>query len=214
MRASRFPNLYRWLRLLLAGLILAAVLTQGWESITAGGVKLLRYFSYFTVQSNLLLAGLFAWKALRPTGDSAHPVLPILRAGAVLYLLITGIVYSLLLADLPEIARAVIPWTDFVMHKLAPLAALADWLLDAPGRKLHPRQAWCALAYPLTYALLSLLRGALTGWYPYPFLKPTQPGGWLAVALTCLVITLASLPLHALVIWLGRKFDVHKTAGV
>jgi hypothetical protein len=42
----------------------------------------------------------------------------------------------------------------------------------------------------LAFLFLSLLRGAITGWYPYPFLNPSQPGGWLAVGVVSGIILL------------------------
>jgi hypothetical protein len=37
------------------------------------------------------------------------------------------------------------------------------------------------LIYPLAWVAFSLVRGVLTGWWPYPFLDPTGPAGWLGV---------------------------------
>jgi hypothetical protein len=36
---------------------------------------------------------------------------------------------------------------------------------------------WWALIYPLAWVGFSLVRGAMTGWWPYPFLDPTGPNG-------------------------------------
>lgn len=41
--------------------------------------------------------------------------------------------------------------------------------------------------YPLAYLAFSLTRGALVGWYPYPFLDP-RPNGYLTVAVISLII--------------------------
>ncbi|WP_309620738.1 Pr6Pr family membrane protein, partial [Salinibacterium sp.] len=48
-----------------------------------------------------------------------------------------------------------------------------DWLLS-PGR---PALRWTGLRYvviyPLAWVAFTMLRGAATGWFPYPFLEPS-----------------------------------------
>jgi hypothetical protein len=39
-----------------------------------------------------------------------------------------------------------------------------------------------ALAFPSAYLAYVILRGADTGWYPYPFLNPAHVGGYAGVA--------------------------------
>lgn len=39
------------------------------------------------------------------------------------------------------------------------------------------------MIYPLAWTVLTLIRGALDGWYPYPFLDPAN-GGYGAVVTT------------------------------
>ena len=46
------------------------------------------------------------------------------------------------------------------------------------------------LAFPLVWTGLTLVRGAIDGWYPYPFLDPVN-GGYGTVAVTVVAITLA-----------------------
>lgn len=39
------------------------------------------------------------------------------------------------------------------------------------------------MIYPLAWTVLTVIRGALDGWYPYPFLDPAN-GGYGAVVTT------------------------------
>ena len=39
------------------------------------------------------------------------------------------------------------------------------------------------MIYPLAWTVLTLIRGALDGWYPYPFLDPAN-GGYGALVTT------------------------------
>jgi len=65
------------------------------------------------------------------------------------------------------------------MHVWIPIFILLDWLLS-PGRL---RLLWTGLRiviiYPVVWLAFTLIRGAFTGWYPYPFLEPST--GWLSV---------------------------------
>ncbi|MES5819583.1 Pr6Pr family membrane protein [Streptomyces sp. RG80] len=142
-----------------------------------------RVLSYFTIQSSILLALVLtvsakrAWSARRP--------LPAALTGAtLLYVLISGSVYHLLLADaaspfsLTGGATAPTGWqalTNHVLHTAVPIAAVVDWLfLTAPGR-FHLRQAATWLFFPLAYLAFSFTRGELIlpgtpARYLYPFL--------------------------------------------
>lgn len=139
--------------------------------------------SYFTIQSNILLALVFtlaarrAWTARRPLPSA-------LTGATLLYITITGLVYHLLLtgASTPfSMTGGTTPPTGWqwisnqILHTAVPVAALLDWLLlTTPGR-LHLRQAPTWLLYPLAYLAFSLGRGELImpgtpGRYLYPFL--------------------------------------------
>ncbi len=139
-----------------------------------------RLFSYFTVQSNLLLAIVFAWSAHRAW--TARPALaPRITGGALLYISITGLVFHFVLSNdasgfaMTSQRTPLESVANHLLHTATPLAAALDWLLlTAPGGFLV-RQAWQWLAYPLLYLPFALIRGALLtpgtdGRYPYPFL--------------------------------------------
>ncbi|MFF4504745.1 Pr6Pr family membrane protein [Streptomyces sp. NPDC001401] len=139
--------------------------------------------SYFTIQSNILLALVFtlaarrAWTARRPLPSA-------LTGATLLYITIAGLVYHLLLTNTSSpfsMTGGTTPPTGWqwisnqILHTAVPIAALLDWLLlTAPGR-LHLRQAPTWLLYPLAYLVFSLGRGELIlpgtpGRYLYPFL--------------------------------------------
>jgi len=69
-----------------------------------------------------------------------------------------------------------------VLHKIFPIAIVVDWLLDPPLRMITIRQAAYWLVYPLAWVAYSMIRGGLTGRYPYPFLDPAN-GDYGTVAL-------------------------------
>ncbi|MDE2483072.1 MAG: Pr6Pr family membrane protein [bacterium] len=166
-------TLLRWM---LAVLTAVAILVQGAWSVLHGA-SLWNFVSFFTIESNLV-----AIVAL------VVPGAPLLRGAATLYITITGIVYVLLLSGLEASLQTTIPWVNIVVHYVTPVALLLDWVLEPAALALPLVQVvmrW--LVYPIAYLAYSLVRGALVGWYPYPFLDPGH-GGYLTVARISLVI--------------------------
>ncbi|MEC5179728.1 Pr6Pr family membrane protein [Arthrobacter sp. CG_A4] len=84
------------------------------------------------------------------------------------YMTITGIVYSLLLSDVE--VNTPIPWVNVVLHFTIPTVMVIDWLVDLPRIRVSLRESLIWLAFPLLYLVYSLLRGPIVGWYPHPFL--------------------------------------------
>ena len=201
--SSLLPLRLRLSRLLFALLALAAVVAQGWHSVVILGMPATHYLSFFTVQSNLLTAGVLllggvgtAW--LSPVRSD------VLRGATVLYLVITWVVYALLLHELPEVKAMMVPWADAVLHAIVPLWVVVDWQLVPPstGLTFHRARAW--LLYPCAYMIYSLIRGALVQWYPYPFLNPAQPGGVGALLGYCTGISLFGLLFAGVIVKAGQ----------
>lgn len=184
---------------------IAAQLNQSLANWTAAGVtnlalSVVNFFSFFTVESNVLtvvvcLVGAFFLIA-RKSGDD-----PVwfngLRAAVATYMVVTGIVYNLLLRGIELPQGTTVPWSNEVLHVVAPLWMLIDWLL-APGRRELPWKAILGIvAFPLVWVVYTLARGPLTPdemraesfWYPYPFLNPNlSENGYLSVAFYVLLI--------------------------
>ncbi len=51
-----------------------------------------------------------------------------------------------------------------------------DWLIDPPRMRVTRRKALRWLIFPVVYFGYTLIRGAITGWYPYPFLNVAAKG--------------------------------------
>lgn len=177
------------------------------------------FFSYFTIESNLLAAiVLLIGAGYALAGRLPDPTwFAILRACAATYMAITGIVYNLLLRGLPVTGAGADahPWTNEVMHVIGPVFLVADWLF-APGRpRLDWRRVWVILAFPIAWVAYTLVRGplvfdqvrAIETWYPYPFLNPArQENGYLGVSFWVIVIAFAFAVVAVLVVWVSRRW--------
>lgn len=65
------------------------------------------------------------------------------------------------------------------------------------------------MIYPLTYLFYVLIRGALIGWYPYPFLNPANVGGYLGVLVYIISIIGLFLLISVIIILLGNKLKLN-----
>lgn len=161
------------------------------------------FFSFFTIQSNLLgVVALFAL-VLVPRARRTS-LFDGARTAVVLYMAITGVVFALLLSGLQEELQTTVSWVDFVVHKLMPVVLVADWLLDPPRHRL-PRVAVLAwLAYPLTWLAYTLVRGEAEGWYPYPFVDVTKLG-YDGVLVRSVALAAGFALAGAGLLWLGNR---------
>ena len=166
------------------------------------------FFSYITVEICLVAAVvLLIGAVLLARSDGPEPRwYAWLRAGVVSSMVVVGVVYNLLLrGTVVTGAGAPQEWTNEVMHVVAPLALIVDWLF-APGRR---RLSWAVvpgiLVFPVAWFVYTMVRAPLVydqmkheqTWYPYPFLDPRLadppfiPGGMIAVV--CYVLALTAL---------------------
>lgn len=191
-------------------LVVVAIVVQMATNIGAGTFNPTRFFAFFTILSNLFGVAVFLALAVRwraPRSDT----LDLLRGGAAAYLTVTFIVVIWLLsgADL----QVAIPWVDVVLHKLFPAIVVADWLLDPPATRLTYRAGLRWLAYPVAWVTLTLVRGAVEGWYPYPFLDPAN-GGYGSVAFYVVAILIGFVAISAVTMWLGNAMRGRRSVAV
>lgn len=194
------------LRILLALLVLAAIITQITDQIQHDAFEPARYFGFFTIQSSLMNVLMLAVGGVLALRRAAEPEpMARVRMSTLVYAVITGVVYNLLLRNLPpDGSFSGIDWPNEVLHVWAPAFLVLDWLL-APGRPaLAWRRIWFALIYPLAWLVFALVRGGLTDWWTYPFLNPAGPGGWPSVLLHIVVIAVAVIGISAAAIGLSR----------
>ena len=133
------------------------------------------FFSFFTIQSNILAATMLAVTAL-VRADERSRLFDALRGAATFYITITFVVFALFLSGLQEELDTHIAFTNFVVHYLIPVVLLVDWFIDPPRHRLGLRIALAWLAYPLAWFAYTLVRGSSTDWYPYPFVDVTRHG--------------------------------------
>ncbi len=167
------------------------------------GYSVVNFFGYFTNLSNIFAASVLLMSALSsitrriPTATN-----DIVRGSSVVCMAVVGIVFSVLLRD--EDVGTLLPWVNAVAHYVMPVVVVLDWCVQQPKTLLVLRQTVYWLIAPSVYVGYSIIRGAIVGWYPYPFFDPAKSGGYGGVAVYCLAILVLFLVLCWLVMTAGN----------
>lgn len=152
-------------------------------------IRLVRFFSYFTIQSNLLAMGTAALLVARPDRDG--PAWRVARVAALVGITVTAVVYIAALRPLAH-QRGVAWFTNVTFHYVVPLMTIGGWLLFGPRPRIDRVSLLRHLAWPVGYLAWVLAFGAGTTWYPYPFFNAARVG-YPRTLLAALVITLVLL---------------------
>ncbi len=198
------------LRIIAAAVILTAIIAQLMHSLSFDlpdvSFFFVNFFSFFTIQSNVLAAVSLlvgAWFCFTRPRDPAWFSLAL--AATVTYMATTGVVYNLLLRQVSLDQASTLGWSNEILHLVAPIYMVLVWLFS-PGRTpVAWNQLWIIAVYPVLWSLYTMVRGALVNWYPYPFLNPGQPGGYGAVVIYIIAIASFILLAGAGVVWLSRR---------
>lgn len=176
--------------LALAGLAAATMITQTGINIDRhGGLgpALWSMARFFTLWTNTALVPAALWVALRPDDRRAVSAF----AGVALCAVFVGLIYHLLLAARHD-PSGIAALTNVLLHGLNPAAAVALWALVVPHGWLRRADPFWWSLFPLTYLAAFLVRGMVTGRYPYFFLSPAELG-WPAVVANAAGLLLAFL---------------------
>ncbi|WP_263120125.1 Pr6Pr family membrane protein [Cellulomonas fimi] len=130
--------------------------------------RLVRLFSYFTIQSNLLV--LIAAVLLVSAPHRGGRLRAVIRLDALLCIAVTGVIYHALLSGYAATLAPAGRISDFLLHTFAPIATWLIWLVVGPHGDLRWSTVGWAVGYPLVWIASTFVRGAITGWYPYDFL--------------------------------------------
>lgn len=178
MNRARAALIWRGVFAAIGWLALAGQFVVFVEAWTLAGVleRLEKYFSYFTILTNILVALALTLPLLGPASSAAiWSRSEGVRAATTMYAVVVGVIYHLLLRATwqPQGFQIV---TDTLLHTVMPLAILIDWIAFTPRGQLRWVDAAKWLAFPLAFGAWSLLHGAIGGWYPYWFIDVGELG--------------------------------------
>lgn len=172
------------------------------------GERLVRFVSYFTVQSNVLVVISTAMLARRPARDGWW--FRVLRIAGLVGITVTFVVYLIALRPILDL-HGVSAVTDFGLHIATPVLAVVGWLVWGPRPRISVRVLLWFLIWPVAYFAYSLIRGAVTGWYPYPFVDVTVLGYPVALR-NLVVVAVLLLAVGAVYLLLDRRLPANPRA--
>ena len=158
------------MRLLLRVLVVAAVVIALIAVETSSRSGVLWRLTTFTYQANVLAAAYYLWTLISSRADGRAGV----RGAVVLYVVVAGVLWNLLLTDY---SMGYTP-ANILLHIVVPILVIVDWLVVGRSQR-HVRwwQPLVWLVYPAVYAVVALLVLNRAGRRaPYYFLDPESVG--------------------------------------
>jgi hypothetical protein len=179
------------------------------NSPVPAGEALLRFFGYFTIDTNILVALSFTLIALNNNSRLGRFFAkPSTVTAITAYIIIVGITYNVFLRSTwnPQGLQKLV---DELLHSVIPIVYVIFWVAFVPAEKLKWKFALPWLIYPIVYMIYAIIFGAITKFYPYPFVDVNELGynkaminGGL-VLLTMLLLSLALIGTGKIM----KKFD-------
>jgi hypothetical protein len=147
--------------------------------------EVVRYFSYFTILTNLLVA-ICVTSVLLDRRSRTGRIFsrPAVQSGIALYILVVGITYSVALRQIwnPVGLQLV---ADRVLHDVIPVLYTLYWAFFVPKNSFRWSDPLWWLVYPFVYLVYVMIRGGFIDEYPYYFLDPVLfdwSGVWMSIA--------------------------------
>lgn len=168
--------------------------------------SMIRFFSFFTVLSNLMVAITSLPIAL---GRRLSYPLRVLRLNGVVAIVITGVVHWFLLRPGSDLTGFTVV-VDAVTHIIVPILAVVVWLVAGPRGMTGHWVVAGSFAFPVLYAGWIFLYGALTGWYPYHFIDVPEIGYGQALTMAAVIFgafaagSLAAWRIDVALLWTQR----------
>ncbi len=145
--------------------------TTNWQHLGLSATEgTIRFFSYFTILTNIVVAISLSSILLKPSSASGIFFAKISTQTAIaVYIVVVGVTYNLILRKLwsPEGLQFIV---DNILHSIVPLFYVIYWLIFVPREKLRFLVAVNWLVYPAIYLIWVLIYGSLSMFYPYPFI--------------------------------------------
>ena len=210
MRGSRSKTLVRGWYGVVAGLVAVALIGQ-LILLARDHDSLVNYFSYFTIQSNIVVLVMSVMIVVDPERDDF--LSQVVRLAALTAITITGVVYGTLIGPFVNPSGAELVLTS-ILHYAVPALTVLGFLFVGPRVALEPR-ALAFLAWPLAWLVYTMVRGAVSdpgftrddappSSYPYDFIDADVHSTATVIAYIVGVAVLLTAVASAY-LWINRR---------
>jgi hypothetical protein len=154
----------------LAGIVMIFIVLRIDYPQTSLFMSIVYYFNYFTNWTNILLTAYFFITCfLYDYKIGVWSNKDYVRSALLLYILVIGVGFHFLISKFWE-PEGILLWGSNICHYITPILMLIDCALLKPSIKIKFKHTVLWLIYPIAYALFVIIKGSLTGHYPYFFL--------------------------------------------
>lgn len=170
------------------------------------------FLGFYTILSNLLVTGVLTAAATDSRGRLGRWLArPGVQSAAAMSIVIVSAIYNLMLRQLWSPSGWLL-LADVIVHDAMPLLYVVYWWLAVPKGGLRWSHTLVWQCYPAGYFAYVLLRGAASGWYPYPFLDVAALG-YPQVLIDAMAVLMAFIAVALLLVALGRWQARRQHAG-
>lgn len=167
------------------------------------GETTIRFFSFFTILTNLLVALYFTLNIIKQKGgvfSMLHK--PGALTAVTVYITVVGLVYQVVLRQTwsPTGLQRLV---DELLHSVIPLIVILFWYFYENKSLVEFRQIPGWLIYPLVYLIYILIRGSFSGFYPYPFVDVASIG-LQKVIVNSILVTALFIVISAIFVKAGK----------
>ena len=135
-------------------------------------IRIVGFFSYFTIWSNLVV--IYIGTAIA-RGKTSFKYFGNLFATGLIMITVTGLVYNAVL--LPAYPPKGWYWlTSALMHVVAPVMYIYLWLKKGPRGYIKTKDSLRILQIPIIYIIYTVIHGLAIKQWPYKFLDLTSAG--------------------------------------
>ena len=196
-------------RLALGLALIGSVTWQVTDRIANDLFRPAEYFAYFSIVT-AIVAGLFlittGFGLLLNIEDTKW--VEVARLSLAVALIVVGVVYHALLAGAANDVRdgdyawPVLP--NEIIHTYAPILAVIEYLISVKAFRIRLRAFVWVAVFPITWLVLSIVRGIATNWWPYWFINPNGEAGLVGMLTYISAITVFFLVLGLAVLGLKQ----------
>jgi len=190
----------------IAGLILTLIGSGKTENSCQLATEILRLLFYFTIDSSLFVLLLFFIRLLAGKRLFRITENPVLSGSITINILVTGIVFILLLRSFESKFGPILYAGNIMLHYLLPPLSLIYFMIYTKGKRLIYSDVLYWLIFPAFYFIITIIRGAITGKYPYPFID-AKTLGYPKVFLSSIFILIFIIFLGAVLISINKLIN-------
>lgn len=177
-------------------------MAQG-RSVVGAIVQIL---SFYTIQTNMLIAVALTAILIKPASAwgrffSRASVLTAITV----YIIIVGLVYAVILKGIWE-PKGLFKLTDDLLHTVSPVVFVVFWLVFVPKENIKWQRILSWAIFPFLYLIYSLIRGSITGDYPYDFINARMIS-YQQIAINSGLVLIAFLAISAAFIAISRLLN-------